>query len=199
MFRSAADRARVSPAAAEPLFERFWVSQAKRKRPAHFIGNRHPNRGAVMTLVLDEPRVLVCGSLRWAWTETAETVRDRLLARHSEDLVVIEGAATGADTAAHAWCERQGFSLNRHRCRRRPPLALHSADPGSAPAQSGQPARHRQHGPSAPRRRASQSQCLPPASFNMLNATGKVRHFSQSSFAARNRSRMASWSPGAAA
>ncbi|MEU2915897.1 SLOG family protein [Streptomyces massasporeus] len=67
-----------------------------------------------MTLVLDEPQVLVYGSLRWPWA--VETMLDRLLARHREDLVVIEGAATGADTAAHAWCERQGFSLDRHRC-----------------------------------------------------------------------------------
>jgi hypothetical protein len=69
-----------------------------------------------MTLVLEEPRVLVCGSRRWPWPATVETVLDRLLARHGERPVVIEGAATGADQAAHAWCERHGFGPERHRC-----------------------------------------------------------------------------------
>ncbi|MFD8608559.1 SLOG family protein [Streptomyces sp. NPDC059631] len=69
-----------------------------------------------MTLVLEEPRVLVCGSRRWPWPGTVEAVLDRLLARHGGDLVVIEGAATGADSAAHAWCERHRFGPERHRC-----------------------------------------------------------------------------------
>jgi len=69
-----------------------------------------------MALVLDEPRVLVCGSRRWPSPGTVETVLERLLARHGEHLVIIEGAATGADAAAHAWCERQGFGPERHCC-----------------------------------------------------------------------------------
>jgi len=69
-----------------------------------------------VTFVLDEPRVLFCGSRRWPWPGTVEVVLDRLLARHGEQLVVIEGAATGADHAAHQWCERHGLSDDRHRC-----------------------------------------------------------------------------------
>lgn len=77
-----------------------------------------PNRdvAVVLVLVLEEPRVLVCGSRRWPWSGTVETVLGRLLARHGEDLVVIEGAASGADSAAHAWCERHRFGPERHRC-----------------------------------------------------------------------------------
>lgn len=69
-----------------------------------------------MTMVLEEPRVLVCGSRRWPWPATVETVLEQLLTRHGESLAVIEGAATGADQAAHAWCERHGFDRDRHRC-----------------------------------------------------------------------------------
>ncbi|MFF4305525.1 SLOG family protein [Streptomyces sp. NPDC001601] len=68
-----------------------------------------------MTLVLEERRVLVCGSRRWPWPATVEMVLDRLLARHGECLVVIEGAAAGADQAAHAGCGRHGFGPGRHR------------------------------------------------------------------------------------
>jgi hypothetical protein len=65
---------------------------------------------------LSEPRVLVCGSRRWPWPGTVEAVLDRLAARHGEQLVVIEGAARGADHAAHLWCQRHGLPENRHRC-----------------------------------------------------------------------------------
>ncbi|KAF5990820.1 hypothetical protein BOG92_001450 [Streptomyces sp. WAC00263] len=58
--------------------------------------------------------VLVCGSRRWPWPTSVETVLERLLARHGERLVVMEGAATGADHAAPAWCERHGFRPERH-------------------------------------------------------------------------------------
>ncbi|MDJ0341756.1 SLOG family protein [Streptomyces sp. H10-C2] len=69
-----------------------------------------------MGLVPDEPRVLVCGSRRWPWPGVVDVVLDRLLARHGEGLVAIEGRATGADAAAHAWCERHGLGAERHRC-----------------------------------------------------------------------------------
>ena len=36
--------------------------------------------------------------------------------RHGEHLVVIEGAARGADHAAHLWCQRHGLPEDRHRC-----------------------------------------------------------------------------------
>ena len=49
-------------------------------------------------LELSELRVLVCGS-RWPWPRTVEAVLDRLPRRYGRDLVVIEGAATGADRA----------------------------------------------------------------------------------------------------
>lgn len=69
-----------------------------------------------MTLVLEEPRVLVCGNRLWPWSATVQAVQERLLARHGESLVVIEGAATAADQAAHTWCERHDFGPGRQRC-----------------------------------------------------------------------------------
>ena len=69
-----------------------------------------------MAFELSEPRVLVCGSRRWPWPATVAAVLDRLAARHGGQLVVIEGAARGADHAAHLWCERHGLPENRHRC-----------------------------------------------------------------------------------
>jgi hypothetical protein len=48
--------------------------------------------------------------------ETVEAVLDRLAVRDGELLVVIEGAARGADQAAHLWCERHGLPEDRHRC-----------------------------------------------------------------------------------
>jgi hypothetical protein len=69
-----------------------------------------------MTFVLDEPRVLICGSRRWSWPQTVDAVLDRLVDRHGERLEVIEGAATGADQAAHYWCERHELPADRHRC-----------------------------------------------------------------------------------
>jgi YspA, cpYpsA-related SLOG family len=65
---------------------------------------------------LSDPRVLVCGSRRWPWPGTVATVLDRLATRHGGQLVVIEGAARGADHAAHLWCERHGLPEDRHRC-----------------------------------------------------------------------------------
>ena len=65
---------------------------------------------------LSDPRVLVCGSRRWPWPGTVEVALDRLAARHGRQLVVIEGAARGADHAAHLWCERHGLPEDRHRC-----------------------------------------------------------------------------------
>ncbi|MEU0640486.1 MULTISPECIES: SLOG family protein [Streptomyces] len=67
-------------------------------------------------LELSEPRVLVCGSRRWPWPLAVEAVLDRLTARYGQDLVVIEGAATGADRAAHDWCRSHGLGEDRHRC-----------------------------------------------------------------------------------
>jgi hypothetical protein len=67
-------------------------------------------------LELSEPRVLVCGSRRWPWPQTVAAVLDRLFARYGQDLIVIEGAATGADRAAHDWCEHAGLDEAHHRC-----------------------------------------------------------------------------------
>jgi hypothetical protein len=67
-------------------------------------------------MALDEPRVLVCGSRRWPWPDTVTTVLERLRVRHGNRLVVIEGAATGAERAAHRWCEHHGLPAWRHRC-----------------------------------------------------------------------------------
>ena len=65
---------------------------------------------------LAEPRVLICGSRRWPYRRTVEAVLDRLAVRYGDRLVVIEGAANGADAAAHRWCLGQGFGADRHRC-----------------------------------------------------------------------------------
>lgn len=65
---------------------------------------------------LAEPRVLICGSRRWPWPKTVATVMNRLARRHGDGLVVIEGAASGADQAAHQWCIEHGLGLDRHRC-----------------------------------------------------------------------------------
>jgi YspA, cpYpsA-related SLOG family len=72
--------------------------------------------GCVVAFELSDPRVLLCGSRSWPWPATVETVLDRLAARHGEQLVVIEGAANGADHAAHLWCDRYGLPGDRHRC-----------------------------------------------------------------------------------
>lgn len=69
-----------------------------------------------MAFELVMPRVLVCGSRRWPWPQTVETVLERLLRRHGDGLVLVEGAASGADQAAHRWCERRGLEEARHRC-----------------------------------------------------------------------------------
>ncbi|WP_420823322.1 SLOG family protein [Streptomyces fulvoviolaceus] len=58
----------------------------------------------------------MCGSRHWPWPATVEAVLDRLAARHHDRLVVIEGAATGADRAAHLWCRAHGLGADRHRC-----------------------------------------------------------------------------------
>ncbi|MBB6081893.1 SLOG family protein [Streptomyces paradoxus] len=62
-----------------------------------------------------EGRVLICGSRRWPWPSAVGAVLDRLLARHGDRLVVIEGSATGADAAACSWCRRHGLDADRHR------------------------------------------------------------------------------------
>lgn len=64
---------------------------------------------------LSEPRVLICGSRRWPWPATV-TVLDRLAVRYGPALIVIEGAASGADWAAQDWCDAQGLGVKRHRC-----------------------------------------------------------------------------------
>jgi hypothetical protein len=69
-----------------------------------------------VTFELGDPRVLICGSRRWQWPGTVDAVLDRLAARPGEQLVVIEGAARGADHAAHLWCEHHGLPGDRHRC-----------------------------------------------------------------------------------
>ena len=87
--------------------------------------------------MMDEPRVLICGSRRWPWPDTVTTVLDRLATRHGDRLVVIEGAATGADRAAHRWCEHHHLPAWRHRCypvvwnaeRQRRPRSWHWAGP----------------------------------------------------------------------
>jgi hypothetical protein len=61
-------------------------------------------------------RVLVCGSRRWPWPDTVITLLNRAAARYSDDLVLIEGASTGAARAAHRWCLDHDLPAWRHRC-----------------------------------------------------------------------------------
>ncbi|MGP3941868.1 SLOG family protein [Streptomyces sp. 6N106] len=61
-------------------------------------------------------RVLICGSRRWPWPDTITTLLDRAATRHGNDLVVIEGAGTGAASAAHHWCTHHDLPAWRHRC-----------------------------------------------------------------------------------
>lgn len=61
-------------------------------------------------------RVWVCGSRCWPWPQTVAAVLDRAADRHGGDLVVIEGAGTGAERAAHRWCQERGLPAWRHRC-----------------------------------------------------------------------------------
>lgn len=69
-----------------------------------------------MTTDSDQERILICGSRRWPWPAAVDGVLDRLAARHGTRLVVIEGCSTGADRAAHLWCERHDLGEGRHRC-----------------------------------------------------------------------------------
>jgi YspA, cpYpsA-related SLOG family len=66
----------------------------------------------------DREIVLVCGSRRWPHPATVHAALDRLLIRHGERLVIVEGAARGADWAAHCWCLTHGWNAGgmRHRC-----------------------------------------------------------------------------------
>ncbi|UNR56314.1 DUF2493 domain-containing protein [Streptomyces sp. A10(2020)] len=70
----------------------------------------------LMTPELSVPRVLVCGSRHWPWPAAVERALDRLSARYGDRLVIIEGAASGADRAAHDWCDARGLETDRHRC-----------------------------------------------------------------------------------
>jgi hypothetical protein len=71
-----------------------------------------------VSFILDDPRVLVCGWRNWQWTQTVHTILDRLYTRYGDQLVVIEGAATGADNDAHMWCLSRGWEPGslQHRC-----------------------------------------------------------------------------------
>ncbi|RJL23972.1 SLOG family protein [Bailinhaonella thermotolerans] len=79
--------------------------------PAGPPGPRAPAAGR-----LAEPRVLVCGSRWWPWPDAVAAALDGLARRYGDGLVVIEGAARGADDAAHRWCLRHGLGDDRHRC-----------------------------------------------------------------------------------
>lgn len=61
-------------------------------------------------------RVLVCGSRQWPWPDTVTALLDRAADRHGDDLVIIEGASTGAARAAHRWCLERDLAAWRHRC-----------------------------------------------------------------------------------
>ncbi|MFI6022358.1 SLOG family protein [Streptomyces sp. NPDC051287] len=64
-----------------------------------------------VTMELSDARVLVCGDRRWCWPDTVTAVLDRLVARRGDRLVVIEGAATGADRHR---CHPVDWQAERH-------------------------------------------------------------------------------------
>lgn len=64
----------------------------------------------------DTYRALICGSRAWPWPWVVTEVLHRLFRRHGNNLVIIEGAATGADQAAHQWCLDGHWNDRRHRC-----------------------------------------------------------------------------------
>jgi hypothetical protein len=67
-------------------------------------------------LLLAEPRVLICGDRNWKAPGAVTTVCDRLEGRYGDRLNLIEGAASGADQAAHDWCLARGLDAPpRHR------------------------------------------------------------------------------------
>ncbi|WP_433259799.1 SLOG family protein (plasmid) [Streptosporangium sp. CA-135522] len=74
--------------------------------------------------------MLICGSRDWPWPGAVHTVCDRLESRSGKDLVLIEGAARGADRACHDWCEAHGLGT-RHRCFRVDWAAERAARPDS--------------------------------------------------------------------
>lgn len=67
-------------------------------------------------LELPNPRVLVCGSRDWSDPQLIHDILDQLSARYEQRLVVIEGAARGADHAAHTWSQANQLPPDRHRC-----------------------------------------------------------------------------------
>lgn len=65
------------------------------------VGVRPPDR---------EPfRLLVAGSRLWRQRGGIYAALDRILAEHPEGLVVIHGAAPGADSIAEAWAQERGI------------------------------------------------------------------------------------------
>ncbi|WP_369696691.1 SLOG family protein [Streptomyces sp. XD-27] len=61
-------------------------------------------------------RLLICGSRQWPWPDTVTALLDRAATRYGDDLVIIEGAPTGATRAAHHWCRDHDLPCWRHRC-----------------------------------------------------------------------------------
>jgi hypothetical protein len=60
-------------------------------------------------VLLDEPRVLICGTRHWNCPRTVTTVCHRLEVRYGDRLDLIEGAPSGADRAACSWCRSRGW------------------------------------------------------------------------------------------
>jgi hypothetical protein len=54
-------------------------------------------------------RVLVCGGRYYADSAKVKEVLDDLYAKHTHELMIIEGGATGADRLASNWADEQGL------------------------------------------------------------------------------------------
>ena len=53
-------------------------------------------------------RILVCGSRDYSDESRVRIVLDWYLAKHDDDLIIIEGGAPGADTFAKEWADGHG-------------------------------------------------------------------------------------------
>jgi hypothetical protein len=62
----------------------------------------------------EQVRVIVTGSRRWTNPALIEAALDRIAPIYGDRLVIVHGAARGADTIARAWAIRNGIRHEPH-------------------------------------------------------------------------------------